>query len=1301
MPFNQIGWKSRQVRYKAGRNMENLLMTDEEALALLDSLLPQKLKDIQELVFRYSWQGWTYSKIAEYAGYDIGHIRDVGSKLWQQLSEVFGEQVSKNNLQAALHRQKIQQHNAQNSSLVKEQPRSSQRHHKPEDNSSQYWGENIDVPIFYGRDYELDLLQKWIIDDRCRLIALLGMGGIGKTTLAVKLVERLQDQFDFFIWQSLRNAPPIEEVITHLIHVLSEQQTIATTFDAQLSQLMDYLRTSRCLLVFDNAEAILESRDTSSLSNVQGGKYRDGYVEYGELFRRVGVERHNSCLLFTSREKPKKLDAYEGKNLPVRTLSLTGLDLQAVQAIATNNGCFCRSPSEWQHLMERYSGNPLALKIVSTTVQELFDGDISQFLVQETIAFGDIVALLDEQFNRLSELEKQVMYWLAINREWVAIAQLHSDMLTLTQSQLLEALQSLGRSSLIERSAGLFTLQPVVMEYVTDRFITQVSEEIITQNFRLFLDHALLKAEAKDYIRDSQIRVIIAPLAIRLMQHWRKREEMQHQLNSLLQILKAEYGMCAGYGGGNLINLLRYFEVDLRGYDFSGLRIWQAYLQNISLHGVNFSNADLARSVFTETLATPSAVAFSPNGQIVATGDLNGEVRLWRSIDGKNLLTLPGHSSWIWSLVFSPDGETLASGSEDQTVKLWDLNTGQCRYTLIGHTGSVWSVAYSTNGEYFASGSEDGTVKLWNLNTGQCWKTLTGHSNWVRSIAFCPTAPLLASAGDDGSIKLWNLATGNCDRTLGVRGQGLGDGETPSTLTPTTQPPTPNSLQGQIDRIWSIAFSPNTGINDPFDTPLLVSGSSDSTVRVWNVKTGECLQVMEGHANWVRSVAFSPDGQTVASGSEDHTIKLWNVHTGQCQHTLKGHSNWVRSVAFSSDGGTLASGSGDHSVKLWDVATGCCQRTLKGYTNRVWSVAMSKDGKIIASGNDDYTVRLWHWNPEAGGQRGRGAEGQETSCTGGFSKQPLSPIENFSAKPAPTTQKISPDDRVLRGHTNAVCAIAFSPIAPVLASGSSDHTIKLWDLLTGQCLQTLRGHTSRVWSVVFNPDGKMLASGSDDRTIKLWDSSTGQCQQTLQGHSNWVCAIAFSPNLASQLLASASYDQTVKLWDIQTGECLKTLLGHTNWVWSTAFSPDGQTLASGSGDRTIKLWDVQTGDCLQTLHGHTSRIWSIAFSPRSVSQLLASGSSDRTIKLWNLATGECCQTLQGHTSLIWSVAFSADGHYLVSGSQDETVRLWEVETGNCLAVLKAEKPYDRMNIAGVTGLTDAQIATLCALGALT
>jgi WD40 repeat protein len=299
------------------------------------------------------------------------------------------------------------------------------------------------------------------------------------------------------------------------------------------------------------------------------------------------------------------------------------------------------------------------------------------------------------------------------------------------------------------------------------------------------------------------------------------------------------------------------------------------------------------------------------------------------------------------------------------------------------------------------------------------------------------------------------------------------------------------------------------------------------------------VSTLSGHTNWVRSVAFSPNGQFLASGSWDTTIKLWDVAGGREVRTLTGHTDWVNSVAFSPNGQFLASGSWDTTIKLWEVASGREVRTLTGHTDWVNSVAFNPDGQFLASGSDDKTIKLWEV-----------ASGREV--------------------------------RTLTGHTDWVNSVAFSPDGRLLASGScgkfDSHgnciqgEVKLWEVTSGREVRTLTGHTDWVNSVAFSPNGQFLASGSDDKTIKLWDVATGSLVRTLAGHSSIVTSVAFSPN--GQFLASGSWDTTIKLWKVTNGMEVRTLTGHTGWVLSVAFSPDGQLLASGSGDKTIKLWDI-------------------------------------------------------------------------------------------------------------------------------
>jgi hypothetical protein len=348
------------------------------------------------------------------------------------------------------------------------QPETALEQKIPANSIVQDWGEAPDVSMFHGRTTELTTLKRWILQDNCRLIGILGIGGIGKTTLSVKLAEQVQDQFTHVIWRSLRNAPPFEILLAELVSFLSGQQAIK----AEVSSFLKYLHHHRCLIVLDNAESLLDSGNRS-------GQYRPGYEDYGELLRLITETRHLSCLVLTSRERCTQSARWEG-NPAVQSLILRG-EAEASRAFLEATG-LTGSDSQKRTVCDRYRCNPLTIKIVATTIRDLFGGDISPFLEQNVTLVGDIYDLIQQHYSRLSSLEKQVMRWLAIDREWVSFSQLQADLSeSVSPIQLMKALQLLEGRSLIETHAGQFTLQPMVMEYVTETVMNRVCDEIVDQ----------------------------------------------------------------------------------------------------------------------------------------------------------------------------------------------------------------------------------------------------------------------------------------------------------------------------------------------------------------------------------------------------------------------------------------------------------------------------------------------------------------------------------------------------------------------------------------------------------------------------------------------------------------------------------------------------------------------------------------------------------------------------------------------------------------------------------------------------
>ncbi len=546
------------------------------------------------------------------------------------------------------------------------------------------------------------------------------------------------------------------------------------------------------------------------------------------------------------------------------------------------------------------------------------------------------------------------------------------------------------------------------------------------------------------------------------------------------------------------------------GLSHNGAGPWLAPVTPIGAPGAN----SLER-IFTGHTDGVRAIAVTPDGTRAVTGGEDASVRVWDLATSQEETTLTGHTDWVRAVAVTPDGTRVVSSGDDGTVRIWDLATSQEQATLTGHTRPVWSVAVTPDGTRAVTGSEDALVEVWDLATGQQQATLIGHTRPVWSVAVTPDGTRAVTGSGDGTLRIWDLATSQEQATL----------------------------TGHTGEVFSVAVTK--------DGSRAVSSGSDGTLRVWDLATGQEQATLTGHTGWVWSVAVTPDGACAVSGGEDASVRVWDLATGRMQATLTGHTRQVFSVAVTTDGMRAISGGDDGTLRVWDLAARREQATPAGDTGWVFSLAVTPDGTRAVSGGDDGTVRVWDL-----------AAGREQAT--------------------------------LTGHTRPVWSVAVTPDGTRAVSGGSDGTVRVWDLAAGREQATLTGHTRPVWSVAVTPDGTRAVSGGSDGTVRVWDLAAGREQATLTGHTRPVWSVAVTPDGTRAVSSSSS---ELRVWDLAACREQATLTGHTRQVFSVALSPDGDLAVSGSGDATVRVWDLAAGRERAILTGHTRQVFSVALSP--------------------------------------------------------------------------------------------------------
>ena len=713
-------------------------------------------------------------------------------------------------------------------------------------------------------------------------------------------------------------------------------------------------------------------------------------------------------------------------------------------------------------------------------------------------------------------------------------------------------------------------------------------------------------------------------------------------------------------------------------------------------------NGDLASADLPSKIQGGVAtVAFSSEGDTLASAGKNGQITLWDVASGKRLSNLarqPG--AVVTGLSFSPDGGILASTVKD-VITLWDVASGQQRKTLQNPTGApVTGLSFSPNGGILASVGSDAQITLWNLASGAPRRLPSSHQDSITALVFSPDGTLLASGGKDAAVRLWDVATGR-ERSVLLHLSGAA--------------------------VTGLVFSP--------DGAILASAGEDAQVTLWDTNSGSAKRTLVGHGDVIRGIAFSPDGAILASGGKDAHVKLWDVASGRERLTLLGpFGSPVTGVMFDAGGGTLASVGEDARILLWDVVSGQLRQILAGHNQPIVDIAILSD-RALASASADGRFIVWEMatgiqrlavqvpvpSPSPDGSTLTSAEstsaapGDESrnAATPEFAVSPQTPdalvpraTATSAADRAPQASKsrradrkkgitalaLSPDgsrlgsagdDGVVRlwdasanelfalaGHSGRVLVgMAFSAGGQRLASAGRDTEIRVWDATTGQQTQMLLAQEHPIRTLAASPDGQFLASAGEETRIMLWGAATGKLRNILNGHRDFINSVAFSPD--SKLLASAGADTRILVWDVTTGKILRTLIGHSDEINAVAFSPDGKFLASAGQDQTVILWNATTGQIQQTLTGHQAPIRALAFSQNS--KTLASAGQDSQILAWNTANGKPRKIPTGTVSFVNTLVFQPNGRLLV-GDEANEISVWDVENGKKTKAVKPTKP---------------------------
>jgi WD40 repeat protein len=607
------------------------------------------------------------------------------------------------------------------------------------------------------------------------------------------------------------------------------------------------------------------------------------------------------------------------------------------------------------------------------------------------------------------------------------------------------------------------------------------------------------------------------------------------------------------------------------------------------------------------------------------------------------------HSESMNTVAVSPDGTWICAGSQDGSICIWNRATGSLRYKLLANDSPISAVDFSPDGTWLASGSADGAVRIWNPQSGELRGVLSGHKDRVTAVRFFGDNNSVATVSYDGTMRIWGIA--DCVEHQVWFLEGL--------------------LQRAIRKMGRLAsYEPRTAALSALalapDNSWIAVGTFSQGIRIIDVRTGKICSPVEGKREVLDALAVSPDGSKLAAGwgtgyprYGGSPLSIYDL-TGDSPSTdYWGHEGSIGCIQFSPDGQWIATAGQDATVRLWNSSTGLNYATLRDIARGISDLAVSPDGQWLVTACWDGTVRIL---------------------------RVVGDVEKYQNKsPNFLVLATSPDDTWVAASGNGISEIRRLPTGKILSSfeawgdamiadprgrwlAAAHHQLVLIVPLR-KGLRPLRlTHNGSVRTMATAADGSWIAAAGEDSTIRVWNVPTGEILAVLHGHTDRIAQICLIPGTTS--IASASMDGTVRIWDVNGAADCVILEGHGSWVTALAVSPDSTWLASGSDDKTARIWNLRDYTLRTILRGHSDNVRELASAPDGA--WVASGGFDNTVRIWDTLDGTSRKVLRGHTKWIQSIAVSPNGQWIATSGWDYTLRVWDVNTGSCDASFRSE-----------------------------